>query len=381
MDTGLRVNIDLFCSQVVILLYIGLQSNTDRKKLDYRLFLIMLILVCMELLADSAKMLTDGSATLLGQIILHISTFVLFAINPFITMMYAIYVELLTFKFNRRKRYHLLLFYFPALFILCLCITSLYNNWLFSFNSLGYFQRGRFAIISMIVFYSYLLCGLFIVYVRRKAINPIEYQGLVTFPIPMVACGILQLFLPDYVILLPSMALSLIILNKIIQERRLMVDHLTGVYNRRKLDEYLKAILENSRITGKTFGAFLADVNNFKYINDTFGHITGDKALITIAKILQKSVRFDDFVARYAGDEFVVILPCTNQDGLNKIIDRVQSNFQLHSEKNDDYSLSISIGGSEFKSSYHGSEEDLIKYLDLLMYDQKKHKTEKSLLI
>jgi diguanylate cyclase (GGDEF)-like protein len=372
MDIGLRVNIDLLCSQIIALLYAGVQSRKERKKLDYRLFVYILLLVCIELFADSAIWLTNGSASKFEQILLRNATFVFFAVNPFITMVYAIYIEFTTLPLHRRNKRLVFMYFIPAALILCLCFLSLFTNWLFWFDDHGFSHRGRLSYISIAAFYGYLAWALAVVHVRRKTISPNEFKGLVSFPVPMAFCGVLQLLLPDYAILLPSFSLSLITLNSSIHERRLMYDYLTGAFNRRRLDEYLDAMITDCRNSGKVFSALLADVNDFKQINDRFGHLAGDDALIAVVKLMRANLRFDDFLARYAGEEFVIILPNTDKHGLDEIIERIHASFELHSHTDSPYKLSISIGASEFDPAFKGDAEEYISHLDSLMYEQKK---------
>lgn len=372
MDIALRVNIDLFCSQVAVLLLAGLQSKHDRGKLDYRLFMSMLILVCIKLLADTAMLITNGSATTFGQGVLHNAVFVFFALDPFIGMLYAIYVELLTLPLSRRRKKTLLLYYLPAIGTLCLCFVSLFTNWLFSFDNQGYFYAGRLHFVPTMIYYGYLLWALIVAFGRRKTINHREFQALVSFPVPMAICGFLQILLPDYVILLPSFLLSLIVLNANIQERRLMFDYLTGAYNRRRLDEYLEVLIQDSRNSGQRFSAFLADVNDFKLINDHHGHVAGDEALVKVVSLIRASLRIDDFLARYAGDEFVAILPDMSKKELDLVIERIHRNLEKESKSESPYGLSVSIGGAEFDPSFQGDAEDYISHLDTLMYEQKK---------
>lgn len=372
METALRVTIDIFCSQVVLLLFAGVQNKRDRKNLDYRLFVGMTILVCFALVADMSMLLTNGSPNRLGQAVLRNSAFLLGTSSPFIPLIYALYVEFTTLPAHRRDRRVLFFYFIPAAVFLSASFASLFTSLLFNFDDRGYLRPGKFIAFTAVVFYGYLAWGVMTAYLRRKTISPREFQRVVSFPVPMAFCGVLQIFLPEYPIVLPSLSLSLIVLSATIQERRLMHDYLTGAYNRRRLDEYLEAVIQDCRESGKKFSAFLADVNKFKGINDKYGHVAGDEALVAVVSLIKSGLRYDDFLARYAGDEFVAVLPNTDAAELETVIDRVHARFREADSGGRPYPLSISIGGAVFDPLFEGDAEAFIHHLDTLMYEQKR---------
>ncbi|MDD4911991.1 MAG: GGDEF domain-containing protein [Sideroxydans sp.] len=107
------------------------------------------------------------------------------------------------------------------------------------------------------------------------------------------------------------------------------VDALTGLYNRRWLDNALARLLEQSSKNEQPLCILLIDVDHFKKYNDTQGHLSGDQALIALGNVLKTTVRPYDFATRYGGEEFLVILPNTNKEEAIVAADRIRQNTVL----------------------------------------------------
>jgi diguanylate cyclase (GGDEF)-like protein len=103
-----------------------------------------------------------------------------------------------------------------------------------------------------------------------------------------------------------------------------MVDSLTGVLNRTGLTNFYARELERSRTADLTVGVMLIDLNDFKHVNDTWGHAAGDTALCAVACALQDALRAHDRIGRMGGDEFAIVLPDTRRDGCGDLIQRVR---------------------------------------------------------
>jgi len=86
-------------------------------------------------------------------------------------------------------------------------------------------------------------------------------------------------------------------------------DGLTGALNRRSFDELIRRLVEQAAVMGKPFAIIMADIDDFKIINDTYGHTTGDRVIMVVVEKCRKQIRNDDFLARYGGDEFVMLVP------------------------------------------------------------------------
>lgn len=125
-----------------------------------------------------------------------------------------------------------------------------------------------------------------------------------------------------------------------------ITDSLTGLYNRSKLDVILTDQLARYKRTQRPFGLLMLDIDHFKTLNDTYGHITGDEILAGVARILLQSIRSIDFAARYGGDEFIIILVETSAELALKTAERIRSQVQnmRYSFNGSTISITVSIG-------------------------------------
>ena len=132
-------------------------------------------------------------------------------------------------------------------------------------------------------------------------------------------------------------------------EELAMVDSLTGINNRYYFNEILQQEKEKVKRYGRTMCLLMMDVDNLKTINDTFGHVVGDKILSSLADILRVSVRESDFLARFGGDEFVIIMPEAKESDAFILSKRIQDMISRWNTKETTpgLTLSISIGVHE----------------------------------
>ncbi|HET7370082.1 MAG TPA: GGDEF domain-containing protein, partial [Gammaproteobacteria bacterium] len=113
-----------------------------------------------------------------------------------------------------------------------------------------------------------------------------------------------------------------ILLARVEQESR--QDVLTGLANRRRLDEALDQELRRALRFNHPVALVMGDLDHFKQINDTHGHALGDEVLYQVAEVLRQGVRATDFVARYGGEEFVILLPETNQEQAATVCEKLR---------------------------------------------------------
>ncbi len=156
-----------------------------------------------------------------------------------------------------------------------------------------------------------------------------------------------------------------------------LVDELTGLYNRRGFLTLAQQQLKLARRGNRELLLLFVDMDDFKEINDSWGHGEGDTALRRTAEILRHTFRDSDIIARMGGDEFVVLAAdiAHGTDGL--IMERLRAELQQRNERDGfPYRLSFSVGAAHFDPLAPPSMEELLATADAMLYEQKKHKHE-----
>jgi diguanylate cyclase (GGDEF)-like protein/PAS domain S-box-containing protein len=154
-----------------------------------------------------------------------------------------------------------------------------------------------------------------------------------------------------------------------------LADELTGLYNRRGFLAFCKQHLNSLHRTNKGGVIVYADLDGLKKINDSFGHLEGDRALIKTAELLKETFRSADVLGRLGGDEFTALAAVEPGGGVEKLLARLEQKFENYNAmKNVPYKLSISIGVAQLDSNVTQSIEDLLTMADLAMYENKRSK-------
>ncbi len=134
-----------------------------------------------------------------------------------------------------------------------------------------------------------------------------------------------------------------------------LMDGLTGIYNRKAFDRYLHELIPRDAFTHVSFALLMMDIDNFKDINDSYGHQTGDRVLLALADKCSGNIRNEDFIARYGGDEFVVVLPKASLRDASKKAKRLceaisATLYSLEDVKaGHKLSITVSIGVSNYR--------------------------------
>lgn len=236
-----------------------------------------------------------------------------------------------------------------VLLVKCILVYSFYRI----YKEYGYISKWKTGMIGAYIYLFASLLDILITVLKEQSIRATGELWVSSFEL----VGLLLILIGSY-----QLAKEWIEIGN--------VDYLTETYTKRYIEKWLKQEIEKCRKTSGTFSVLFIDVNNFKEINDQFGHEQGNYVLIELAKILKKSVRKRDVVGRYGGDEFIIILEDADYEKALRVFER--SRYQLSlSAISDTYGISFSGGVANYPDD-GDNIQNISEIADKRMYEDKR---------
>lgn len=289
-----------------------------------------------------------------------------FMLSPVVTYLWLIYViENLDIKFN-----HIILL-IPVIFNGVLSIITYNGGYIFNVTPSNIYVRGTLFFVPILITYIHFFTTMYLIIKNRYKVEEKEYKFLILFEIIPIIAMCIQVMITDLIIVWASVGISIIIYYLYIQEKLIRYDSLTGVWNRFTFESYVTNSLINKSIC---FSLIYIDLDDFKSINDTYGHDEGDAALKNTAKFLKEYFMDIGKVVRMGGDEFVILVYCDNIKELDKIIHDMKLQMDKFNKSIDkEYNIGFSCGYDIFDEKYDDLDS-LLKSVDELMYSNKRNK-------
>lgn len=155
------------------------------------------------------------------------------------------------------------------------------------------------------------------------------------------------------------------------------VDCLTGVLNKRAGMELLHKAIKHCEHNGSKVTIVFLDIDNFKKVNDTYGHVEGDKLLQKLAKLIESTIRKTDTIFRIGGDEFVIVFPEGNIEEVRRVCNRMINKIKAYNKTEElPYKIGVSYGIAQYNNNLYKSPRELIDMADREMYKNKRKKKE-----
>ncbi len=271
----------------------------------------------------------------------------------------------------------------PVLFVIAADLISIFTGWVFYIDANGHYRLGEWFVIQAVGTYLYLVVSTVrSLYCAAKTHSSLKWKECwiyAFYMVPPLIAGLIKDLVPGAPILYLGMFMCIHILFLTIRDGQIYYDALTGMNNRKRLDKYLDERLPFASQSNPLF-IFMMDVDKFKTINDSYGHVEGDEALRLVSAALKKTAsKYGSFVARYGGDEFCMVMEGKRCDA-GEVVSSLQESLHREEEKETGrpYRISVGIGWTECRDP-NESIAEIIHRADKQLYENKRKKEEASL--
>ncbi len=358
-----------------VLLLVTTLLNFYRKyrsrNVEQRIFAGMLFVNLSQCLVEGATFLADGARFPNDVLVSTLLNTSLFANNIIYSFLWSVYAELRVNGGATFKR--IFIRAIPAAAILLGAVVNLFTPVFFSISAENVYDRTPLFTVSFVITYGYLLMGTMSAYRSRQMGDRYVFLPAVTFLLPVVMGSIIQFFCQGISLMWVGAAIGMNYAYISLVDEGATIDPLAGTFSRHQLNEVLN-VLPRQATNGRTVAGLMMDIDDFKSINDQYGHLVGDDAIRTVGQLLRRAARGYGRVYRYAGDEFTVILDIMEGDEADAVVARIQEELEVFNASGTmPCRLSLSIGQAVYEPGE--MSRDFISRMDEAMYLDKNGRT------
>ena len=265
--------------------------------------------------------------------------------------------------------------FIPLAVAVAVPLVNLFTHWMFDFGEGHVYQRHLlFHIELAFLFLASAVCGIRLIRQAKKEVDFFQRDHMrltATFPLCLLAALILSFLGESVPVICVSILVELLCIYMGVTRQQISMDKLTQVNNRQNLIGFMNYKLKNH--LGSLY-LLMIDVDDFKSINDTFGHLEGDRALVEVSGALKRvcgPFAKRPYIARYGGDEFIVVMEGTDQD-VETLCASVREELEKANSQSPTFQLSISIGRAKWREGM--DPKALIAEADGQLYEKKNDK-------
>lgn len=368
MSEFLHIDLNVFMVAICVIMYLANRNTSDRTQVQNLLFRLLILSNMALLLLEAFTWLLEGHPSPVLIALYYAVTTLLYVLTPLPAALWVLYVNWHIFPSMHRLRRMMYAFGIPFIICAILSLSTPLTGWMFTIDANNVYQRGvLYPLLAFVSFFPIFYASA-LVLIHQKRLSKKIARLMILYMLPPALGTLAQVLTYGITVLWSSITISIFLIHTNVQSNQIHLDHLTGAINRRQLD-----IILSDRIHGaqskQPLACILLDIDHFKAINDTLGHIAGDEALRDASALLQGCIRKRDLLARFGGDEFIIITDIDNEQALRELTQRIRQAVEnFNCEKKRNYTLGFSIGCAVYDPETDWSKDRYIAHIDSLMY-------------
>lgn len=370
--------------QGTVLFFTNLQTDMRKQTKLFRWLIICSIAInFVDMLCRVVDTYSYGDAFMISaSYLVNYTYFILQAIFAGIWFVYAMR-ELDPQLLENKVR--MFLYMLPLVVLFIYITTTSATGWLFYINETNDYCRGPMFFVYPLVCAAYIVIPsalaasklkLMEYFIHRSKLIAQALFAVLILPFAALQC----LWGQDFPMFSVGYTLAILVMFINRQNLRITIDELTGVSNRSQATRYLNFKMHAPAEPGqqiKSLYVLMVDIDKFKQINDTYGHVEGDEVLKRTASVLKRSVPRSFFIGRYGGDEFIIVGEASKEEEIREVCEKIHENIALANEKvMAGYQYTVSVGYA-VRNGQITSIPDFVKAADVKLYQKKSIRLEK----
>ena len=302
LENILAFDINIFACFLLLTMMIIIRIKGDRHSFSSTLFVSIICLTIAALFLEAVSWIADAYSGGFAFFANYLSNWLLVLVTPVLAGFWISYVDYKILQ-NRKRIAKLHYYQFGTYFVLVTLVLNFFFPIHFIIAPDNEYAPGTFGWINNALMYLHIVYAAALTVKFRGKTNIGVIRGVMAVFILPVIGTIIQSFYNRFLFTWPMLALAVVVTYMFLETTSGTLDRLTNLYSRAKFDEYVHFIKER----GELFGLIMIDLDDFKAVNDNYGHQAGDVVLTEFARILKQVFRSERMVARIGGDEFMVV--------------------------------------------------------------------------
>lgn len=375
MEVGLYAEIYVICILIVLFLgYKSWKSKVYRTQGYYFMYLAFTNVAFY--ITDLIWKYVDGKTFAGAKVTNWLVCTLYYWLVTTCTYICIIYAERINEFFDKKRNQRFIcIASIPLAGMIVLLIFNYWTRWLFYIDGENVYHRGSAYFIHPVVNYGYMILAMGICFYHAHKSENFEekriYKVISYYVCPGMITGVLQVILPGYPVLSVGTMLSMLVVYVHLQEWMISVDPLTQVHNRNRFQMYVEKWMKHASEQGLDRYFMIVDMDDFKSINDTYGHAEGDYAIRYVAECIKRAcVETNSFISRYGGDEFIILYEDTEEQGVEELCNKIHTELDRGEQP---YRLGVSFGVAKCTNN-DVKWQDLFVKADERLYIEKKNK-------
>lgn len=379
MECALYCEINLLCAAILFIMAYRVDKTSGDNSLKKSTFLISIILCGFGNIVDIIWELGVKNLFAFSHILMYTINTLYFILYGLSSLCWYMFSKTVAKKTSLKEKRRFVFYLIPIFTLIVLSIISYFTKWFMYFDKNGVYHRGPIFFVQHILAYAYFILASIenfkLMLSKNEYADKDTYSTLVAFAVPSLIAVLTQIAFQDLPILSAFPAISFLLVYSNSLQVQISVDPLTGIFNRRRFHMEISKALKNSHKYQHLY-LFFIDIDEFKSINDNYGHYDGDVILQLVADSLQSICMNDEICTRYGGDEFAVLKNFHDENDVPAFCEQVkQAVDERRIREKIEYDVGLSIGYTKIDTN-EDTVKSLIQRADKAMYESKRRKPE-----